>query len=122
MRHRNPKSASYFSPRHGEKCYSPYLKPYTYTRPTPARAYVKVVKFIAEHPDCKRIDVIRGLWRPNANAFDARGFQSSLFANLLYADFIDYNSKHEYNATQKGYDLLKHAGLKTLTVIKTITL
>ena len=110
MRHRNPKSYSIFY-KSGTERRVPYTYgKYTYGKPSPERAYVKVVKFVAEHPNCKRIDIIRGIWRPNAKAF-MRGHQSSLLANLLYEDFIDYNRKYEYSITPKGYELLKRAGI-----------
>ena len=121
MRHHNPTSTSCWNFRK-QKCYSPYQQNYTYTKPNPERVYVKVIKFIAEHPNCKRIDIIRGLWWPNANKIDARGEQSALFSNLLYADLIDYNYNYEYTVTQKGYDLLRKAGITEITIVKTIKL
>jgi len=122
MRHHNPTSTSYYSRYHNQKCYSPYQRNYTYTKPTPERAYVKVIKFVAEHPNCKRIDIIRALWCPNATKFTARGEQSALFSNLLYDDLIDYNYNYEYTVTQKGYDLLRKAGIKEINIVKTIML
>lgn len=123
MRHHNPTSTSYFSLHHNQKCYSPYQSGhYTYEKASPERAYVKVIKFVAEHPNCKRIDIIRALWWPNANKIDARGEQSLLFSNLLYDDLIDYNCKYEYTVTQKGYDVLRRAGITEINIVKTIKL
>ena len=118
MRHHNSTSTSCFSFRRGHVCTAPYCRNYTYTRPTPERTYIKVVKFVAEHPGCKRIDIIRALWRPNAERRAARGEQSMLFANLLYNDLIDYDSEYEYYVTQDGVDLLRKAGIKELNVTK----
>ena len=122
MRHHNPTSTSYFSLHHNQKCYSPYQQNYTFTKPTPERSYIKVIKFVAEHPHCKRIDIIRGLWWPNATKIDARGEQSALFSNLLYADLIDYNDKYEYIVTPFGLNLLKQAGITEINIVKTIKL
>lgn len=122
MRHHNPTSTSCCSVHRNQKCYSPYQRNYTYTKPTPERTYVKVIKFVAEHPNCKRIDIIRALWWPKATKFDARGEQSLLFSNLLYDDLIDYNCKYEYTVTQKGYDILRRAGITEINIVKTIKL
>jgi len=120
MRHRNPTSTSIWSFRYGQKCTAPYCRNYTYTKPTPERTYVKVVKFVAEHPGCKRIDIIRALWRPKAEKKAARGEQSMLFANLLYDDLIDYDCEYRYFVTLDGIDLLSKAGIKKLTVKKIV--
>ncbi len=123
MRHHNPTVKWSFTHPYGGTVYRPYYDGnYTYARPNPNRTYVKVIKFVAEHPNCKRIDIIRGLWAPNANKKDARGTSSSLFACLLYDDLIDYNGKYEYTVTQKGYDLLRRAGITEINIVKTIKL
>ena len=122
MRHHNPTSTSYFSLHQNQKCYSPYQQNYTYAKPTPERTYVKVIKYIAEHPNCKRFDIVRALWCPNSTKYDCRGHQSSLFSNLLYDDLIDYNYNYEYSVTKKGYDLLRRAGITEIQIVKTIKL
>lgn len=123
MRHHNPTVKWSFTHPHGGTVYCPYYNGnYTYEKASPERTYVKVIKFVAEHPNCKRIDIIRGLWAPNANKNDSRGTSSSLFACLLYDDLIDYNDKYEYNVTQKGYDVLRRAGITEINVVKTIKL
>ena len=116
MRHHNPKSISIYSRRYGKTCYSPYLDGHwRYKKPTPERSYIKVIKFVAEHPNCKRIDIIRGIWIPNADKKNSRGHQSALFACLLYDDYIDYNDRYEYTVTELGRDLLRKAGITKLT-------
>ena len=122
MRHHNPTSYSRFSGNHGRKVYTPYLDGnWTWTKPTPERAYIKVLKFVAEHPRCKRIDIIRAIWRPNANKLTSRGYMSSFFACLLFEDFLDYNSKFEYTITSLGRELLRNAGIKEITMVTTQT-
>ena len=122
MRHRNPISHSTFSGNYGRKVYTPYLDGnWTWTKPTPERAYIKVLKYVAEHPRCKRLDIIRAIWRPNANKLTSRGYMSSLFACLLFEDFLDYNSKFEYTITRLGCELLRNAGIKEITVVTTQT-
>lgn len=115
MRHRNPISHSMFSGNYGRKVYTPYLDGnYTWTKPTPERSYIKVLKFVAEHPRCKRIDIIRAIWYPNATKESSRGSMSSLFACLLYDNFLDYNSKFEYTITSRGYELLCQAEINKI--------
>lgn len=107
MRHYNPTSHSSLRGDYGRKIYTPYLNGHwTWTKPTHERSYIKVLKFVAKHPRCKRIDIIRAIWRPNATKLNSRGYMSSLFACLLFDNFLDYNSKYEYIVTYRGYDLL----------------
>lgn len=111
MRHHNPTSRNIFSKDYGCKVYTPYLNGnWTWTKPTSERSYIKVLKFVAEHPYCKRIDIIRAIWLPNATKEKSKGYMSSLFACLLFDNFLDYNSKFEYIITNHGYELLRKAG------------
>lgn len=112
MRHHNPFSCDRFGGNYGRRVYIPYLNGnWTWTKPTPERAYIKVLKFVNEHPRCKRIDIIRAIWCPNATKESSKGYMSSLFACLLFEDFIDYNSKFEYTITHNGWKLLYKAGI-----------
>jgi hypothetical protein len=113
MRHHNPISCRGWSVNYGRKVYTPYLDGnWTWKKPTPERSYIKVLKFVAKHPHCKRIDIIRAVWCPNATKESSRGYMSSLFACLLFDNFLDYNSKFEYTITQNGCKLLYKAGIK----------
>jgi hypothetical protein len=115
MRHRNPTSCSRFSGNYGRKVYAPYRNGnWTWTKPTRERSYIKVLNFVAKHPGCKRIDIIRAVWRPNITKENSRGYMSSLFACLLFDNFLDYNSKYEYTITRRGYHLLCEAQINTL--------
>lgn len=112
MRHRNPISTSYFSFHRGERVTVPYLaKNWNFSRASQNRRYVQVVKWIAEHPQCTRKEVQLGVWNTKG-----RGYQSSLFATLLYKDFIDYDKKFKYTVTERGKSLLKKAGIKEIYV------
>lgn len=117
MRHYNPTCSSYsWNPLHrkGDKVTRPYLRPYTYTKPSAQRTYIKVIQFISDHPNCKRFDIQVGVFGyrddPLSKEF-ARGNQSSLFSNLLYDDLIDYDKSYRYHITDKGLALLKRAYL-----------
>ena len=124
MRHHNPTVKWSFTHPFGGTVYRPYIDGnYTYEKASPERAYVKVLKFVAEHPNCKRFDIIKALWCPNTtDAKQCRGTNSALFACLLYDDLLDYNCKYEYTVTKKGYDVLRRAGIKEIKIVKTITL
>ena len=110
MRHHNPKSASYWSSRRGKKIYEPYRSLYTYTRPSSQRTYVKIIQYIADHDGCMRFDIQKALWGCR-DKYYSRGQMSSVFANLLYDDMIDYDKGFCYHITKRGLELLKRAYL-----------
>ena len=120
MRHYNPTCSSYlWNPlrRKGDKVTRPYFRPYTYTKPSAQRTYIKVIQFISDHPNCSRFDIQVGVfgYRDVAVAKAlARGNQSSLFSNLLYDDLIDYDKNYRYTVTEKGMKLLKQAYLNDM--------
>lgn len=120
MRHYNPKCSSYlWNPlrRKGDIVTRPYLMPYSFTRPSASRTYIKVIQYICDHPKCSRFDIqvdIFGYKRTEVSKQIARGNQSSLFSNLLYADFIDYDKQYRYTVTEKGLKLLKQAYLNDM--------
>lgn len=74
---------------------------YNFSSPTKDRVYVKVLKFVEKHPGCKRSDIQFGVWGNHKKS------NSTLFAQMLYHDILDYNSKFEYMVTRKGKDILK---------------
>lgn len=123
MRHRNAISNSIYHGR-GRRIYVPYQRNYTYTRPTPNRRYVQVMKYILEHPNCKRFDILCGVFgtknEPGAK-YSCRGYMSSLFSNMLYDDLIDYNRKFEYSVTEKGRQILRKAGITKIQTVTKVT-
>ena len=122
MRHYNPTCSSYlWNPcrRRGDKVTRPYFRPYTYTKPSAQRTYIKVIQFISDHPNCARYDIQVGVfgYRYRDDSLGkslARGNQSSLFTNLLYDDLIDYDKNYRYTVTEKGMKLLKQAYLNDM--------
>ena len=80
--------------------YGPYHT-YNFSSPTKDRVYVKVLKFVEKHPGCKRSDIQFGVWGNHKKS------NSTLFAQMLYHDILDYNSKFEYKITRKGKSLLR---------------
>lgn len=80
--------------------YGPYHT-YNFSSPTKDRVYVKVLRFVEKHPGCKRSDIQFGVWGNHKKS------NSTLFAQMLYHDILDYNSKFEYKVTRKGKSLLK---------------
>lgn len=123
MRHYNPVNSSWmWNPLHrkGDKVTRPYQMPYTFTRPSAKRTYIKVIQYVYDHPKCSRFDIqvdIFGYKRTEPHKLYARGNQSSLFANLLYADFIDYDKNYRYTITEKGLALLKQAYINDLAAL-----
>ena len=77
---------------------------YNFTCPTKDRIYVKVLSFVESHPRCKRSDIQFGVWGNHKKS------NSTLFAQMLYHDILDYNGKFEYKVTRKGKNLLKKVG------------
>ena len=84
--------------------------------PTPDRVYVKILKYIADHPGSKRLDIIANCGHYNylniktkADAHTCRGTSSHLWSNMLYADMNDYNKKFEYFITDTGRKILNYA-------------
>jgi len=77
---------------------------YNFTCPTKDRIYVKVLRFVESHPRCKRSDIQFGVWGNHNKS------NSTLFAQMLYHDILDYNRKFEYKVTRKGKNLLRKLG------------
>lgn len=74
---------------------------YNFSTPTKDRVYVKVLKFVESHPKCKRADIQFGVWGNHNRS------NSTLFAQMLYHDILDYNERFEYKVTRKGKALLR---------------
>ena len=118
MRHCNPVSTSYFQHYRGIPICTPYnVNNWDFSRASQKRRYIQVVKWIAEHPFCTRKEVQRGVWN-----ITSPGYQSSLFAVLLYEDFIDYDKNFKYTVTERGKSLLKKAGINEIYVVTKIIL
>lgn len=88
-------NVAYVSPFYGSYCY-------TFKNPTKDRVYVKVLKFIDEHPKCKRTDIQNAIW-----GSARRGLHSTTFAHMLYHDLIDYDKQFRYVIRRKGKNILK---------------
>lgn len=80
---------------------------YNFSSPTKDRVYVKVLKFVEKHPGCKRSDIQFGVWGNHKKS------NSTLFAQMLHHDILDYNSKFEYKVTRKGKGILKKVSKAT---------
>ena len=71
--------------------------------------YVKFLRYIADNPGSTRKEILDGLGRLKGAADGGRGQNSSLFAQLLYLDLIDYDDKFKYFITDKGEKVLETA-------------
>lgn len=108
-RHYNPRAReSSHTHRTGVTIYSPYQHLYAYTKPSMSFKYMKVIQFVADHPNCKRKDIIAGVWGQKRFL---GGFMSAVFSNLLYDDYIDYDENYRYTVTNSGRELLEEAYL-----------
>lgn len=108
-RHYNPRAReSSHMHRTGVIIYSPYQQLYSYTKPSMSFKYMKVIQFVADHPNCKRKDIIAGVW--GQKKFLA-GYMCHVFSNLLNDDYIDYDENYRYTVTRAGRELLEEAYL-----------
>lgn len=90
----------------------PYERPYTYARPSMKCKYVQILDYVANHPGCKRFDIICDVWhfsRELNTPKTLRGQCSLTFSNLLYDDLLDYDSHFRYTVTPKGMAILNLA-------------
>ena len=135
MRHKNYYNGCHgFHIRRHTYLPRPYGENLEYKRPSMKRRYCKMLQVIADYPNCKRKELIARIYfdkkwldehdsklRPNSNrskAWDNGDFSwvtynpSKYFAELLWADLIDYDEKtYRYHITSKGQDLLEEAYL-----------
>ena len=110
-RHHNPSAReNSHTHRAGVVIYRPYQRLYAYTKPSMAFQYMKVIQYVADHPGCKRRDIIAGVWGRYLRHGN-EGYMCHVFSNLLYDDFIDYDENYCYTVTNGGLELLKTAYL-----------
>lgn len=127
MRHHNPTSVSHWNRCYGKILYKPYETQYIdsyksngFKYASLKKRYVKILRYIADHDGCKRVDIIRDVygyknvnakdkWYPNSRI--CRGQGSTVFSQLLYIDVIDYDAKFCYHITDRGREVLKTAYL-----------
>ena len=135
MRHKNYYNGTLgFHHRHNAYLPEPYGEHLEYKRPSMTRIYCKIVQWIADHPNRSRKEIIANIFvdkawlrkhdeevRPEhdrSKQWDAGDFSwvtynpSKYFAELLWADLIDYDEKtFKYHVTYKGQELLEEAYL-----------
>ena len=113
-RHYNPRAReSSHMHRTGVTIYRPYQRLYSYTKPSMNFKYMKAIQFVADHPGCKRTDILAGVWGVKHPEF-CPGYMSQVFANLLYDDWIDYDENFRYTVTPGGKGLLEEAYLNDM--------
>lgn len=120
MRHYNPTHTSYWH-NHGHPyvCDKPYSRDYTYTRPTKKCWYIKILQYVCDHPNCKRYEILNGVFPHYFKTIDTAkkfgsGYASNTFANIIYDDLIDYDKSYRYTITEKGKTILKNFYIKEL--------
>ena len=104
MRHVKTESHSYID----DAANRPYATPCDFKHPKKDSKSVKVLRFIDEHPGSRRVDIVKGVWgKKLMKERSIRGWYSTMFSQMLYADLIDYNEKFEYVVCRKGKSILK---------------
>ena len=79
---------------------------FRFKKPSLKRKYMQIIQFIADHDGCSRRECTFHIWKSVDNY---RGYQSEMYANLIWKDFIRYDKKFKYHVTEHGLRLLKEA-------------
>ena len=120
MRHHNPSNVSQFShrrfPGHLNMPYQlNYVKSYRrngFKNVTKKSAVVKILQFVADHENCTRAEINVGVYGfksvESARKY-GRGYNSAMYAQLLYLDLLDYDKSFRYHVTEKGLNVLKQS-------------
>ena len=117
MRHKNSYS---YSPCHEKQTIcKPYLAhEWTFANPNVKNKYIQVLQYAYDHPGCTRRELHEHVFKTPY----VPGNRSSMYAVLLWKDFIDYDHKFRYFITPSGLELLKKAyinGLKNFARLTT---
>lgn len=94
---------------------------FKFTRPTPERVYVKLLKFIADHPMLTRKEINFAILGKGKNAKywtsrNARGNHCLLWSNLLDGDYISCTKDFLYYIRPLGANLLSKAYNKNVSL------
>ena len=113
MRHINRKIHNHWRGPHASTtpyciCYINAYKNSGFKCANSKKRYVKILQYIADHDGCKRVDIIRDVYRYK-NMRACRGQGSTVFSQLLYLDVIDYDKNFCYHITDRGREVLKTA-------------
>ena len=100
-------------------CSKPQHQCYSYAHPTMKRWYVKILQYVYDHPNCKRVEILHGVFPTQFESIESakkygRGYASITFSNMLYDDLIDYDSKYRYVIRPYGLEVLKRAYIADL--------
>ena len=89
---------------------------FRFKKPSLKRKYMQIIQFIADHDGCSRRECTVHIWK-NVEKYNYRGYQSEMYANLIWKDFIRYDKKFKYHVTEHGLKLLKDAYINDLIEI-----
>lgn len=94
---------------------------YTYERPDRGTAYTRILKYISEHPFCKKSEMFNELFKNEQyrlrgkkradGTIDWNGYMSGILQTLHHDGFFRVTTKHEYIPTQKCHDFVKEYNL-----------
>lgn len=128
MRHYNPVGNSWITNDIRLPITKPYSMNYKFTKPQSSCRYVKALLYVNDHPKCSRFDILVGcgiignsIVKKHGDISKAkhavRGRHSSMFAQMLYADIIDYDKKFKYSITEAGKKILRDVFLMNMEKI-----
>lgn len=86
---------AYVSPWYGAHAYK-------FNSPTNGRVYVKILKFVASHPECTRKEIQIGVWGEAS-----RGMNSTTFAHMIAHGLIGYDKSFRYTIKRGGKNILR---------------
>ena len=89
-----------------------------FRRPASDETYIKILQYVADHPECKRAEILVGIGRYKTTEQarkEGRAQWSGIFSKLLYKDYLDYDEKtFKYHITDKGEEILKSSYLNDM--------
>lgn len=111
MRHKFPIGISRFTSRnYGREITEPHII-LNFKHPRKNSAGPRIVAFIANNPFCTRRQILEAVMQRKDYTC---GQHSCTFSNLLWRDYIDYDSKYRYVVRSAGLEYLKRAGYKLM--------
>ena len=89
-----------------------------FRRASSNETYIKILQYVADHPDCKRAEILVGIGRYKTveqARKEGHAQWSGIFSKLLYKDYLDYDEKtFKYHITEKGQEILENSYLNDM--------
>jgi hypothetical protein len=89
-----------------------------FRKPASDETYIKILQYVADHPECKRAEILVGIGRYKTveqARKEGHAQWSGIFSKLLYKDYLDYDEKtFKYHITEKGQEVLENSYLNDM--------